>query len=133
MVGHIERFNPAVVEVKRRLDQHELGQLLKIHAQRLGPYPSRIKDVGVALDLATHDLDIMSYLLNCPATRIFAETQCDRREQYEDLVSGLLRFENGVIGVVDINWVTPTKVRQLRLLGTRHGLSHPGYLLVPVG
>lgn len=127
MVGHIERFNPAIVEIKRRLQQQELGQLLKVHAQRFGPYPVRIKDVGVALDLATHDLDVMSYLLECAVTRIFAETQCDRRDLYEDLVSGLLRFENGVIGVLDINWITPTKVRQLTLLGTL-GMYQVDYL-----
>ncbi|MBN1562394.1 MAG: Gfo/Idh/MocA family oxidoreductase [Anaerolineae bacterium] len=127
MVGHIERFNPAIVEVKRRLEKQELGQLIKVHAQRMGPYPVRIKDVGVALDLASHDLDIMRYLLDSPVTRIFAETQCDRRDTYEDLVSGLLRFENGAIGVLDINWVTPTKVRQLMILGTL-GMYRVDYL-----
>ena len=63
MVGHIERFNPAVVELKNRLQQGELGEIYKIDVQRIGPFPSRITDVGVIIDLSVHDLDIISYLI----------------------------------------------------------------------
>jgi len=59
MVGHVERFNPAVVESARFLAQGNLGRVLRVHATRVGPLPARIPDVGVAIDLATHDLDIM--------------------------------------------------------------------------
>lgn len=49
-VGHIERFNPAIIELKRRLDAGELGRIFEIHARRLGPFPPRIQDVGVIVD-----------------------------------------------------------------------------------
>ncbi len=118
-VGHIERFNPAVIEVKRRLVAGELGQVFHLHARRLGPFPPRIRDVGVTLDLATHDLDVMRYLADAEIERVYAETQRRIHNKYEDLVLGVLRFCNGAIGMLDVNWLTPTKVRELSVTGDR--------------
>src|SRR5215813_13884698 len=117
MVGHIERFNPAIIEIKRHLDMQELGRVFQVHARRLSPFPDRIQDVGVVLDLATHDIDVMRYLLGSEVERVYAEIEGKAYGSCEDLLSGLLRFRNGVIGVLDVNWLTPTKVRQLAVLG----------------
>jgi len=117
MVGHIERFNPAIVEIKRRLEEQELGRVFQVHARRLSPLPSRIQDVGVVLDLATHDIDVMRYLLGSDVERVYAEIERKAHQSCEDLLSGLLRFSNGIIGVLDVNWLTPTTVRQLAILG----------------
>jgi len=117
MVGHIERFNPAIVEIKKRLERQELGRVFQVHARRLSPVPSRIQDVGVVLDLATHDIDVMRYLLSSEVERVYAEIERKAHDTCEDLLSGLLRFANGVIGVLDVNWLTPTKVRQLAVIG----------------
>jgi UDP-N-acetylglucosamine 3-dehydrogenase len=116
-VGHIERFNPAVVEIKRRLSEQELGRIFQVHARRLSPFPGRVQDVGVILDLATHDIDVMCHLLDAEVTRVFAETERKAHATQEDLLSALLRFSSGAIGVLDVNWLTPTKVRQLAVLG----------------
>ena len=118
-VGHVERFNPAVVELKRRLSEGELGQVFQVHARRLSPFPSYIRDVGVVMDLATHELDIMRYLLGSEAERLYAETERNLHAQYEDMLSATIRFESGIVGVLDINWLTPTKVRELRITGAR--------------
>src|SRR6266702_7680290 len=118
-VGHVERFNPAVIEVKRRVVTGELGQVFHLHARRLGPFPPRIRDVGVTLDLATHDLDVMRYLADAEIERVYAETQRRIHNKYEDLVLGVLRFCNGAIGMLDVNWLTPTKVRELSVTGDR--------------
>ncbi len=126
-VGHIERFNPAITEIKRRLDGHELGRVFQVHARRLSPFPGRIQDVGVVLDLATHDIDVMRYLLGSEVERVYAEVERKAHESCEDILSGLLRFRNGVIGVLDVNWLTPTKVRQLAILGER-GMYLADYL-----
>jgi predicted dehydrogenase len=126
-VGHIERFNPAIVELKRRLKRGEAGQVFQIHARRLGPFPTRVRDVGVVIDLATHDLDIMRYLLDSEVKRIYAETEQEIHTAHEDLLSGLLRFENGVIGLLSINWLTPTKIRELAVTGER-GMFLVNYL-----
>jgi predicted dehydrogenase len=126
-VGHIERFNPAVVEIKRRLGEQELGRIFQVHARRLSPFPRRVQDVGVILDLASHDIDVMCHLLDADVTRVFAETEQKAHASQEDLLSALLRFSNGAIGVLDVNWLTPTKVRQLAVLGAG-GLYLADYL-----
>lgn len=118
-VGHVERFNPAVIEVKRRLVAGELGQVFHLLARRLGPFPPRIRDVGVTLDLATHDIDIMRYLADAEVERVYAETQRRIHNTYEDLLLGVLRFSNHAIGVLDVNWLTPTKVRELSITGEK--------------
>ncbi len=127
MVGHVERFNPAVVELKRRLDEAELGKVFQIHARRLGPFPDRVRDVGVVIDLATHDLDIICHLTGADVTRVYAETEQEIHTHHEDLLSGLLRFDNGVVGVLDVNWLTPTKVRELYVTGEK-GMFMVNYL-----
>ena len=126
-VGQIERFNPAVRELKRLLDQGYLGRIFQIRALRLGPFPTRIRDVGVVADLATHDLDVMTYLLGRRVVRMYSETHSKINTQHEDMVNAVLKFEDGVIGVLDVNWLTPTKVRQLNVLGER-GMFQLNYL-----
>lgn len=118
-VGHIERYNPAVIELKRRLDEGDLGRVFQIHARRLGPFPARVRDVGVIVDLAPHDLDIMRHLTGKRVQRLYAETEQEIHTAHEDMFSGLIRFEGGVVGVLNINWLTPTKVREITVTGQR--------------
>lgn len=126
-VGHVERYNPAVVELKNRLEKGELGQIFEIVARRKGPFPHRVRDVGVVIDLAAHDLDVMWYLTGAEVTRIYAETSRRVHESHEDMLSGLLRFSDGTVGVLDINWLTPTKIRELDVIGER-GMFQVNYL-----
>jgi UDP-N-acetylglucosamine 3-dehydrogenase len=126
-VGHVERFNPAIIHLKRRIAAGELGQIFHLHARRLGPYPPRIRDVGVTLDLATHDIDVMRYLADAEVEHVYAETQRRIHNKYEDLLLGILRFTNHAIGMLDVNWLTPTKVRELSVTGEK-GLYLVNYL-----
>ncbi len=126
-VGHVERFNPAVIEVKRRLVADELGRMFHLLARRIGPFPPRIRDVGVTLDLATHDIDIMRYLADAEVEHVYAETQHRVHNTYEDLLLGVLRFSNHAIGILDVNWLTPTKVRELSITGEK-GMYLVNYL-----
>jgi len=126
-VGHVERFNPAIMEVKRQLVAGELGQVFHLHARRLGPFPPRIRDVGVTLDLATHDIDVMRYLADAEVAHVYAETQRRIHTRYEDLLLGVLRFSNDAIGVLDVSWLTPTKVRELSITGEK-GMYLVNYL-----
>ncbi len=126
-VGHIERFNPAIRELRRRLVAGELGRIFEIRATRLGPFPARIRDVGVVVDLAPHDLDVMRYLLGSDPIRLYAETEQRIHTDHEDLFVGLLKFANGAVGVLDINWLTPTKQRTLTVTGER-GMYTADYL-----
>jgi UDP-N-acetylglucosamine 3-dehydrogenase len=126
-VGHIERFNPAVIELKRRLVSGELGQVFQMHARRLGPFPPRIRDVGVTFDLATHDIDVMRYLADSEVQDVYAVTQRRIHDTHEDLLLGVLCFANDVIGALDVNWLTPAKFRELSVTGER-GLYRVDYL-----
>src|SRR5712691_6663070 len=118
-IGHVERFNPAIIEVKRHLVAGELGRVFHLHARRLGPFPPRIRDVGVTLDLATHDIDVMRYLADAEVEHVYSETQRHIHTRHEDLLLGVLRFTNQAIGVLDVNWLTPTKVRELSITGEK--------------
>jgi UDP-N-acetylglucosamine 3-dehydrogenase len=127
MVGHIERCNPAVQELKRRLQQQELGRIFTVHATRVGPFPHRIRDVGVVIDLAVHDIDAMRYITESEVKRVFAETEKRIHTKCEDMLSGLLKFNSGVVGVLDVNWLTPEKIRELTVTGEK-GMFQVKYL-----
>jgi UDP-N-acetylglucosamine 3-dehydrogenase len=116
-----------IIELRRRLENGELGRVFKICARRLGPFPPRIRDVGVVIDLATHDLDVMCCLVGAPVERIYAETERRIHTEHEDLLLGLLKFRGGTLGILDINWLTPTKVRELVVTGER-GMFVANYL-----
>ncbi|MFV9504564.1 MAG: Gfo/Idh/MocA family oxidoreductase [Oscillochloridaceae bacterium umkhey_bin13] len=126
-VGHVERFNPAIIALKGQLDDHELGNVFQIVARRVGPFPARIMDVGVVIDLATHDLDILNYLIGSPVSRMHVELHRHLHASHEDMLSAVLRFQSGVIGILDINWLTPTKIRELSVIGER-GMYVANYL-----
>jgi predicted dehydrogenase len=119
MVGHIVRFNPAIQALKHKLEKGELGRIYQIISRRAGPFPARIRDVGVVIDLAPHDLDLMRFLTGLNPLRVFAETQQRIHTDHEDLLLGLLRFPDDVSGLLEINWLTPTKVREVLVLGER--------------
>jgi UDP-N-acetylglucosamine 3-dehydrogenase len=126
-VGHVERFNPAVRQLRRRIEAGDIGRPFQVHGQRVGAFPERVRDVGVVIDLATHDLDIMRAVLGCEVERLHAETEQRIHTEHEDMLNALLRFDNGTVGVLQVNWLTPTKIRRLSVLGER-GLLHVDYL-----
>ena len=118
-VGHVERFNPAIRELRSRLAAGELGRIFEIKAARLGPFPERIRDVGVVVDLATHDIDVMRFLLASDPVRLYAEIERRIHTDHEDLFCGLMKFGNGAVGLLDVNWLTPAKKRELSVTGER--------------
>lgn len=116
-VGHVERFNPAVLKLGKLLADGWVGQLYSMTSRRAGPYPARIRDIGVTVDLATHDADILSWIAGERPTRVYAELARRVNAIHEDLLFGLLHFESGATGMLDVNWLTPTKRRQLTVVG----------------
>jgi len=119
MVGHIIRFNPAMQSLKTRLENGDLGKIFQVFCRRAGPFPARIRDVGVVVDLAPHDVDIMRFLTGMNPMRVFAETEQQIHTDHEDLLFGLLRFPEGITGALEINWLTPTKMRETLVLGEK--------------
>ena len=126
-VGHVERFNPAVLELGRLLDEGWLSTVYAITSRRAGPFPARIRDVGVTIDLATHDVDILSFVAAERPTRVSAETAQRVHQDHEDLLFGLLSFPSGSVGMLDVDWLTPAKRRTLTVVG-EEGMFELDYL-----
>jgi len=120
MVGHIERFNPAVLKLKEIISSGTLGDILSMSGKRVGPYSPRIRDVGVIVDLAVHEIDTMSYLYNDKVVSVYAvggrSGKCPHN--FEDYASILLKFSGDRSGIIETNWLTSKKVRTLTIVGT---------------
>ena len=111
MVGHVERFNPAVDTVKRAIDGDEI---ISIQITRVGPFPPRMGEVGVVIDLAVHDIDIIRHLTDSEIAEVQPQLARTRAER-EDTALLQFRLENGTIAHITTNWVTPYKVRTLQV------------------
>lgn len=118
-VGHIERFNSAIQLLKRKLENNELGEIFQISTRRQGPFPSRIGDVGVVRDLATHDIDLTMWLTGSGYKSLAAEVAHRSGRAHEDLVAITARLESGVIVNNLVNWLSPLKERTVVVTGEK--------------
>ena len=117
--GHVERFNPAVQKAKELIDDGVIGDIVSAFAKRVGPLPARIKDVGVSIDLAIHDLDIMNYLFEEDITQVYGTMNSSFDDsEFEDHAEIMVSFDNESTGIIEVNWLTPYKRRELELTGT---------------
>ena len=117
-VGHIERFNPAVLKLKEVLQQGKLGEVVSIVARRVGLFPSQLKDANVITDLAIHDIDVLSFLLRkSPKSVLFSKAGLALNDKREDYADFILDF-NPELAFVQVNWLTPVKIRNLCVTGT---------------
>ena len=114
-VGHIERHNPAVRFAKESINTKKLGELISLTSKRVSNFPGRIRDIGVIFDFGIHDIDVMRYLAG-EVTSVYARAgNFNKSTTYEDHANIILNFENGICGVVEVNWLTPVKIRKLFL------------------
>ena len=121
-VGHVERFNPALQELVSRLGSGQLGRVFSISTERVGPFPNRVRDIGVVKDLASHDIDLIRWIGGSEIDVIFGQTSHKMDRPYEDLVVGVGRLANGIVVSMTVNWLTPTKRRTVTVLGERGAL-----------
>ncbi|WP_456367075.1 UDP-N-acetylglucosamine 3-dehydrogenase [Thermococcus sp.] len=127
MVGHIERFNPAVLKLKQLVERGELGKVVTISAKRVGPMAKRIRDVGIIIDLGVHDIDVISYLFGERVRTVYARAgNVLHPAGVEDHALITLGFEDGT-GIVETNWLTPHKTRTLNVVGTG-GIAYLDYI-----
>jgi predicted dehydrogenase len=118
-VGHVERFNPALLELRRRVGEGQLGEVFLVATERVGPFPDRVRDVGVVKDLATHDLDLVGWLSGSRVETVAAQTAHRMGREHEDLVVVNGRVASGLVFSATVDWLSPTKTRQTRILGER--------------
>lgn len=111
-IGHIERFNPAVLKLKEMIDKGDLGELVMVATFRLGPAPTQIRDANVVIDIGVHDIDIMNWFFGKLPEKITATGGSALLHTREDHVEAFLHYGAGT-GLLVANWITPLKVRKL--------------------
>ena len=104
-----------------------LSTIYAITSRRAGPFPARIRDVGVTIDLGTHDVDMLSWIAGERPVRVYAETSQRIHATHEDLAFGLMHFPSGATGFLDVDWLTPAKRRSLVAVG-EEGMIELDYL-----
>lgn len=117
-VGHIERFNPVVRTMRERIADGRVGTVLQITTSRQGPYPQRIRDVGVILDLASHDIDVTRWIAGAPYVKVSAVTsRVAGASGHEDLAAVVGVLRDGTVVNHLVNWLSPVKRRLVTVTG----------------
>lgn len=126
MVGFIERFNPAVEVAKESLESGRIGRPILIYGRRIGPWPERIGDIGVLKDTSIHDIDLSMYFFGPQPIFVYAAGG-SLRHSSEDYIQALITFREERSAIIEANWLTPRKKRDLRITGTE-GVIHVEFL-----
>jgi UDP-N-acetylglucosamine 3-dehydrogenase len=111
MVGHVERFNPAVQSVKRAIKDQDI---LSIAITRVGPFPPRMSNVGVVIDLGVHDIDLIRWFTESEIVEIQPQMSSAVAER-EDIALLQFRTASGVLAHINTNWLTPFKARNIHI------------------
>src|ERR1019366_7512752 len=114
MVGHVERFNPAVEAIKDALRNEDI---LSIAITRVGPFPPRMSNVGVVIDLAVHDIDLIRWFTDSEIVEVQPQLSSAVAER-EDIALLQFRTASGVLAHINTNWLTPFKARTV-IVATR--------------
>jgi predicted dehydrogenase len=109
MVGHVERFNPAVETIKEALRNEDI---LSIAITRVGPFPPRMSNVGVVIDLAVHDIDLIRWFTDSEIIEVQPQLSSAVAER-EDIALLQFRTASGVLAHINTNWLTPFKARSV--------------------
>jgi UDP-N-acetylglucosamine 3-dehydrogenase len=109
MVGHVERFNPAVAAIKQALTGEDI---LSIAITRVGPFPPRMSNVGVVIDLAVHDIDLIRWFTESDIVEVQPQLSSAVAER-EDIALLQFRTASGVLAHINTNWLTPFKARNV--------------------
>jgi predicted dehydrogenase len=111
MVGHVERFNPAVEAIKEAIQDEDI---LSIAITRVGPYPPRMSNVGVVIDLAVHDIDLIRWFTDSEIVEVQPQLSSAIAER-EDIALLQFRTASGVLAHINTNWLTPFKARTVHI------------------
>ena len=118
-VGLIERFNPALQEIKKLSIEDLIGELYQISSIRQGPKPNQVVDIGVLKDLVTHDLDITTWITKSHFLKLSSELYARSNSDFEDIANLFGRLEKGVLTVNQANWLSPIKIRSFTFIGEK--------------
>lgn len=112
LVGHIERFNPAVEQMGKLLS--DTSKICSLTAQRMSAASGRITDVDVSMDLMIHDVEVIQSLVKSPVVNIqAASVKTKESPMGKDYITALLEFENGATANITASRITQARVRTL--------------------
>lgn len=117
-IGHIERFNPMVQKLRQIIKNGEIGDVTSVIARRVGGFPAAEPKTDVVIDLAVHDIDVISYLLDRQPHQVHGHGSKTLHSSEMDSAELLLDY-GGASGFVQANWITPVKVRSIAVTGTK--------------
>src|SRR3974390_611175 len=109
MAGHVERFNPAVEAIKEALRNEDI---LSIAITRVGPFPPRMSNIGVVIDLAVHDINLIRWFTDSEIVEVQPQLTSAVAER-EDIALLQFRTASGVLAHINTNWLTPFKARSV--------------------
>jgi predicted dehydrogenase len=118
-VGHIERYNPALQDARKRIEDGLLGEIFQVVTRRQGPFPGRIADVGVIKDLASHDIDLTAWVTQQSFVSVNARTTHRSGRPHEDMLVAVGTLSGGTITSHTVNWLTPFKERTTIITGEK--------------
>jgi UDP-N-acetylglucosamine 3-dehydrogenase len=118
LIGHTERFNNGVIKVKELIEHGDLGNIISIISRRLGPRPPTVRKVGVSVDAAIHDIDIISYLLDDIPIKTTSIKRSIIDNKFDDSAEFLIKYQY-VSAFIQVNWITPMKIRELIITGEK--------------
>ena len=118
-VGHIERYNSALQQARLRVQAGELGAIYQVATRRQGPFPARVADVGVVKDLATHDIDLTSWITGKKYLQVSAHSAFRSGRQHEDLITVSALLEDSIVVNHVVNWLSPLKERKTIITGEK--------------
>ncbi|MBN1645259.1 Gfo/Idh/MocA family oxidoreductase [Candidatus Woesearchaeota archaeon] len=117
-VGHVERFNPTVTKLKELIKNNQIGKPYLVKTSRIGPFPKRLygSPGGVLIDLAVHDIDVIEYLIG-DIKEVYSKLIVEEKQEIYAKI--LLDIENKVKGSCEISWISPKRLREIEIYGTK--------------
>lgn len=116
-VGHIEHYNPVVLKLKEMVDSNKLGKITSVVTRRVGGFPAIEPKTDVIIDLAVHDIGIISYLLDKQPAKITSHGSRTHHSKEIDAAEILMDYGEAS-GFIQANWLTPVKIRTIAITGS---------------
>jgi len=113
--GFVERYNPIVCVAREAVRENRFGRVISFASRRVSSFPARIRDVGVIMDLGIHDVDVLRFITDQEVRSVFALGGKEANQRFEDHANLLIEMHNGLVAFIEINWLTPMKVRKVSL------------------
>jgi predicted dehydrogenase len=118
MVGHTFEYSPAVNELRKLVQEGELGKIYCIEAERvnLGLFRS---DINVIWDLAPHDVSILLYLFGKRPVQVKVQAHAHIQKHIHDIAHLDLGYADGMTAHIHVSWLHPCKIRRVTVIGDR--------------